>query len=427
MRKVLFVAVMVTALALPASPPANSATLSGRVGISTYLWEYSELDTTDTRHVQNTGTLSLRLARIADRDIEINTALRGRYDLRNAGDNVDDYHVHHLQLRWRNIAKRADLTAGRQRLYWPTGSAWIDGAALAVRPFNRLEVSSYMGMTAPEDGRFKTTDFDKGHAFGVRAQFTRAAGRQIALSFAQRNTERAYGDVELKTIASQLLGLDWRCRMNKSWNLYGHANYDVLRERLSRVHGSIRWQATPEISVNGQFRFRRPDIAYNSIFWVFGDSRYYEGRMRLDYRFNPDWTVSIGGVLVDLVDDQVQRFDVGLAHRYFSFMLHGKSGWSGSTIGLSGDALYPLNEKWSLRGGARYSSFELYEDQEEANSEAGLWGGFLWQVMEQTSVDLEAQYLTQDITTQPGISSGDESDFRLLARVSWWFFSRLGQ
>lgn len=427
MKRYLVVAGLFCCAAVWAVPEAESTILSGRLGVSSYLWEYSELDTTDTRHLQNTGTLSLRLARIADQDLEINAAMRGRYDIRNTGDNLDDYHVQHLQVRWRNIGQRADLTAGRQRLYWPTGSVWIDGGAVAVRPLRRVEVAGYIGMTAPEDGRFKTTEYDDGHAFGGRVQYSHGAGRQMALSFAQRNAARSYGDLDLHTLAAQTIGLDWRHRFDKSWNTYGHVNYDLIREEIARAHFSARWQATRDLAINGQFRFRTPSIPYNSIFWVFGGSRYYEGRLRLNYRVNPDWTVTVGGALVDLVDDQVQRFDLGFAHRYFSVMLNGKSGWSGNTIGIAGDALYPLNDQWQLRGGARYSSFEFSEDQEEANTEAGLWAGVLWRAMPQASVELEGQYLTQDIKTQPGITSGDESDFRVIARVSWWFFSRIGQ
>ena len=75
-------------------------------------------------------------------------------------------------------------------------------------------------------------------------------------------------------------------------------------------------------------------------------------------------------------------------------MINGKAGGSGSTIGISGRALYPVNERWTVRGGARYASYELYEDQEDANSEGSVWGGVRWTWTPQSAFDVEAQFLT---------------------------------
>lgn len=87
--------------------------------------------------------------------------------------------------------------------------------------------------------------------------------------------------------------------------------------------------------------------------------------------------------------------------------------------------MYPVNEVWTLRGGSHYSNFELIEDQDESSTEASAWAGVRWQWMPQSTWDLEAQYLTQDLKTMSTFA-GDESDFRLIARFSWWFFNRIG-
>ena len=90
---------------LLASVGTGQATVfSGRVGLSSYVWERSELDTTATRHCQNTGSVSLRLARIAGTDLTMATSLRGQYDSRNLSTNADDYHVYNFTVRWKNIA-----------------------------------------------------------------------------------------------------------------------------------------------------------------------------------------------------------------------------------------------------------------------------------------------------------------------------------
>jgi hypothetical protein len=195
--------------------------------------------------------------------------------------------------------------------------------------------------------------------------------------------------------------------------------------RVERAHLAARWNATPTISVQGQYRYRRPSIAYNSIFWVFGDSEYREGRLRFYVKLNPAWTLTVGGAVVGIGDDDAQRFDLGISHRYGSLMLQTKIGASGATTALSGDLMYPLNEMWTLRGGSHYSTFELIEDQDESSNEASAWAGVRWQWMPQSSLDLEAQYLSQDLKTMTSFA-GDESDFRLIARFSWWFFNRIG-
>jgi hypothetical protein len=404
---------------------SEAAVLSGRVGVSSYLWERSEPDSSDTRHWQNSGTLGLRLGRIAQQDLEIATTMRGRFDSRGQGDNVDDYRVYDLYARWRKIAGSADATLGRHRISWPARSLAIDGASADVRVWKGWEVGGYLGSLAPEDGRFKPTDFDEGHAVGARLGRRCQTLGTMFLSYHEIRRIRHYGDTEVDNLAAREFGLDWRRSIPRFGSLYANLIYDEPRMRLQRAHLSARWDASRQVSLQGQFRFRRPSIAYNSIFWVFGESDYTEGRLRLLYRVNPNWTVTVGGALVELGEDNSQRLDLGVSHRYFALMLHGKGGAAGSTIGISGDAMYPLNDRWTIRGGSHYSSYELIEEQDEANMEASVWGGVRWQWMPQSTLDLEAQFLTQDIKTMSTFA-GDESDFRLIARFSWWFFNRLG-
>ncbi|GAB4325646.1 MAG: hypothetical protein Kow0074_19540 [Candidatus Zixiibacteriota bacterium] len=420
----IWTAVVVLATVVAVSSPAEATVFSGRVGLSSYLWEGAEPDSTETRHTQNTGTLSLRLARIGGEDLTVSTSMRGRYDVRNAGDNVDDYRVYTLQFKWNNMFERADLTGGRQRIYWPTSTVAIDGGHLAVRPLSKLEISGYYGLTVPDDGSLRLNEHDDGHAFGARVQ-VRPMNSMLAFSFAQLNRARNYQDFEVDNLAYRRLALDWRRTFPKFGSAYANLSYDMPTQRINRAHVSLRWQAASDISINGQFRYRRPDLYYNSIFWVFGDSRYYEGRLRINYKINDKWTVNAGGALLDLVDESATRFDFGVTHRYFNAMVHGKTGYAGATIGVSGQVLYPINEKWLLRGGTRFSSYELDEAQNESNFEVSSWAGVQWRWLEQSSLDVEAQLLNHDIKTQDDAYLGGDSEFRLLARVSYWFFKRL--
>jgi hypothetical protein len=409
---------------------AQATVFSGRMGVSSYIWEQAQLDSTEVRHVQNTGTLSLRLARIAGENLTVTTSLRGRYDSRNIGENVDDYHVYNLIVRWKNIADRLDLTGGRHRIFWPTGSASIDGGSATLRVIKGVAIGGYFGTLAPRNGRFTTVDYDDGHAFGLKLRRTCGPIGRLTLAFAEKRRARSYTVddevVAVDNLDSRRLALDWRRRFTGFGSIYGHLTYNVPTHQIGRVQFSTRWRATPSITVNGQFRYRRPNIAQNSIFWVFGSSRYYEGRLRINLRLNPIWTLNVGGTHVNMVEQNTQRFDLGLSHRYFSIMLHGKTGGAGSTIGLTGNGLYPVNTQWTVRGGARYSSYELFEDQEDRNMESSVWGGVRWKWTTQSSIDLEGHVLTQEVFTQRD-DTGTNSDFRIIARLNWWFFHRIGQ
>jgi hypothetical protein len=410
---------------LAVTTSTSAAVLSGRVGLSSYLWERSELDSTDTRHWQNSGTIGLRLGRISGQDLEVVTTMRGRLDSRNQGDNVDDYRVYDLFARWRKLGGVIDATVGRHRISWASGSVGIDGGSADLRFLKEWEVGGYIGSLVPEDGRFKSTDFDEGHAIGARLGRRCKAVGTFFLTFSERRVARSYGDTDVHTLASRIFGVDWRRSFPSFGSLYANVLYDQPRMRISRAQVSGRWDATPSVSVQGQVRYRRPDLAYNSIFWVFGDSDYMEERLRLLIRINDHWSMTVGGALVDIGDDNATRFDIGASHRYLSAMIHAKTGTSGTTVALTGDAMYPVGPMWTLRGGSRYASYELYEDQEESNAEASVWAGVRWNWMPQSTWDLEAQFLTQDIKTMTTFA-GDESDFRLIARFSWWFFNRLG-
>ncbi len=410
---------------LAVNAPAKATVFSGRVGLSSYLWERSELDSSDTRHAITSGTLGLRLGRIGGNDFEVATTMRGRLDSRSQGDNVDDYRVYDLYARWKKIAKALDLTVGRHRLSWVNGSTAIDGSSADLRFWKGWEVGGYIGSLAPEDGRFKPTDFDEGHALGVRLGNRSKSLGSVFLTFAEKRISRTYGGLEYDNLASRNYGIDWRKSIAGFGSVYGHLLYDQPRMRIERAHFSARWNATSSVSLQGQYRYRRPSIAYNSIFWVFGDSDYGEGRLRMDARLNANWTLSLGGALVSVGDDDATRIDIGVSHRYISAMIHTKSGVPGTTTGLSIDGMYPLSDRWILRGGSNYSSYELIEEQDESNMQASFWAGARWQWMPQASWDLEAQVLTQDLKTMDEFA-GDDSDLRVIVRFSWWFFNRIG-
>jgi len=418
--RILAAILLVSAIAVS----SRAAVFSGRLGLSSYLWERSEVDSSDTRHWQNVGSASLRLDRIAGRDIEICTSLRGRYDVRNAGDNLDDYCLYNLQARWRDIGQVADLTAGRHLVPWPAGAVSIDGASAVVRPWRGFDVAGYIGLVAPEDGRFKVQTAHEGRAFGAQLGYHSRMSGSVALFFAELHRVRFYGPFEVNNLAYRTVGLDWRRPVARFGSLYGQFTYETPTQRIGRVHLSARWQATPKVAINGQFRYRRPHIPYNSIFWVFGEARYYEGRLRTNVRLNENWSANVGGAYVDLVEGHILRYDLGVAHRHFDLTLHAQSGKTGSTFGVSGEALYPVNSRWTVRGGTRYDSYDISEDQAEANIASSWWAGVRWNWLPESTLDLEGQFLTQNIKTLTSFA-GDKSDFRIVARISWWFFQRL--
>ncbi|MEW5702575.1 MAG: TonB-dependent receptor [Candidatus Zixiibacteriota bacterium] len=412
------------ALVLTTVTAGQATVFSGRLGVSSYVWERSEVDSTDTRHVQNVGTASLRLARIGGRDIEVSTSLRGRYDLRNAGDNLDDYHVYSLQCRWRDLAQVVDLTVGRHFVSWPVSPVSIDGASLSVHPGHGFALSGYAGVSVPDDGRLRVQTAAEGQALGVQLGYRARAVGSMSVFFAQHDRARLYGTFAVDNLAYRTLGLDWRRPVARFGSLYGQFTYEMPTQRMSRLHLSARWQASPNVALNGQFRYRRPDLPYNSIFWVFGDARYYDWRLRTNIRLNDVWSVTAGGAYVDLVAGHVLRYDLGATHRYFNLTLHAQSGRTGSTFGVSGEAQYPISHRWTLHGGSRFDSYELIEDQADANTATAWWAGARWDWVPQSTLELEAQLVTQDLNTER-LFAGDKSDVRLLARISWWFFRRL--
>lgn len=409
-----------------AASNSRAAVFSGRMTASSYVWDRTEVDSTNTQHLQNAATLGLRLARIGGQDLEISTTVRGNYDKRSRGDDVDGYRIHDLLARWKDLAGAADLTLGRQRIFWPGVSAVVDGMAADIDLFNALEIGGYAGALAPADGRFRPTNVDKGHAFGARiVSHTKAVGN-LSFSFAERRHSASYGDVALDPLASRIAGLDWRRTITGFGSLYGHLLYDLPRRQIGRVQFSARWNVKPTISVQSEYYFRRPSIAYNSIFWVFGKSDYAEGRLRLHWRPSQSWTFSAGFATIDVAGANARRLDLGMSHKYFSLMLHGRDGVAGNTVGVSGDVMYPLNEDWTIRGGSNYSSYELFEGQADSNTESAFWGGLRWQAWSQSTIDVEVQYLNRD-NVAARYDPGNSSDVRFIARLSWWFFRRLGE
>ncbi|MBI4536305.1 MAG: hypothetical protein HY708_08500, partial [Ignavibacteriae bacterium] len=384
---------------------SSAQLLNARLITSIYTWE--KFDTVDVSKKFARGVQSVFLD-LTQGDFGIYTHVQGAASLQSQLDEVPDFRAYHLYARWRNVAGMADVSFGRLPFFAGVGSGSVDGAHATLRlADNTYRATFYGGANVPVDLRLERwSPLKNNFIVGGQILTTALPQTRLGISYINRQRDRQnYWTERPDSLGNpipffvtpdpdkeQLLGGDVSVQLSDI-NLYGRYDYEVNFKKTQRGQLGVRYCATDDISVSGDFIHRAPRVPFNSFFAVFSPSTINEFEAGVDYTFIPMWRGFVRGAYVKYTDDESFRYTVGVAHTYAGITYRGNSGYAGELNALTLYGAYPLFERVLIpNASASYSSYRLnsMDNKEEAYA-VGI--GATVRPLQVLSLDLQGQWL----------------------------------
>jgi len=408
---------------------ASGQLVNGRFVTSFYTFERFDTVGSSKTYLRAFQTVQLSASR---GNVSLHTFLQGAL---NGADKFGDngrVRFYNLYLRWANIGKALDLSVGRQGVYAGVGNGTIDGLLARVRFWqNRITVSGYGGATVNYDYTGVRKNWHDNLHFGGQVLTTVLPGARIGLSYMNRREEadpywtlRARDTTYLpvpyyvtrEANAEQLGSADASYAYEEYVSVYGRYDYDFIFKETARGQGSIRVNVTPEFAVTGEVIYRKPRIAYNSIFWAFTSNSTTEIEGGLEYGFTPLLRAYGKVGRVSYTDDNSMRWTLGLNSGYGGVSYTGSNGYAGELQSVNVQGAYPLFDRLLVPNvGFSYASYKLSADGPKDDALAVLLGVTV-RPSRNFSFDVQGQWMKNRLY---------DRDMRAQVKLMYWFAERL--
>lgn len=409
-------------------PPATAQLVNGRLITSVYAWQ--RFDTVDVSKTYARGFQSV-LLEIAQSDFSINTHFQAATMLQAHLDELPDYRFYYLYGKWRNIGDMVDLSFGRLPYFAGAGYGTLDGILAAGRfAGSKVRVTLYGGETSPVGLEFNSwRPIKNNFTLGGQLLTTVFEDTRIGVSYVNKNRERIgyYATrldslnnpftffVEPELAKEQYVSGDVFYSFDMG-HVYGRYDYDLNYKQTQRGQVSLHVDVIPVVIATGDYIHREPRLPFGSFFSVFNVSANDEFELGVDYKFMPGWRAFVRGAFVKYTDDNSIRYTAGVAQTYASLSFRGSGGYAGELANVSVQGSYPLLDRMLIpMVGVSYVSYKLNKQSERENTLAAVVGATV-RPLKQFSADIQGQWLTNKIY---------KKDFRLFAKLNFWFAERL--
>jgi hypothetical protein len=410
------------------SSPAVGQLINGRFITSVYTWE--KFDTVNVSKKLARGFQSA-LVDITQGDFSLHTHFQASSMLQRHLPEDPDYRMYYLYMRWKNISDLVDLSVGRMPYFAGVGNGTIDGAMVTARLLeNRIRFTAYGGANVPLDlsiqnwGPFKNN-------FTLGGQIITTAMENLRLGLSYTNKQRSRPGywaqrpdslfnsvlrfIEPEPLKEQLLSGDASYNVS-SLTLYGRYDYDLNNNKTQRGQFGVRYYGLEKFGISVDYIHRAPRVVYNSFFSVFNPANVNEMEAGVDYVVVPSVRVFVRGGYVEYVDDKSLRYTIGLAHEFVSVSYRGSSGYAGELNSASLQAAYPFLDYLIVpTAGLSYFSYKLDDSGKKEDAFAGTLGTTV-RPIKTLSIDLQGQWIANKLY---------KNDFRLFAKLNYWFTQRL--
>lgn len=416
-------------LALTAVLPLHAQLVSGRFVTSAYTWEQYDTVGSSATYVRAFQVAQLS---VAQGDLSFHTYLQGALNATSEFGDLGRIRVYNLYLKWADIGKAVDLTAGRQAVYAGVGAGTIDGGMVRARMFDKTVTAvAYAG--APVVGRYDwiSKGWDKGLAFGGQITTSLVENTKIGVSYANWREDRpAYVSlrardttfapyqvpIDVDDQAYQYVGGDIHYRFENKVSLYGRYDYDINFERTARFQAGARFDVVDRLGVTADYIYRIPRVAFNSIFSAFIANNVEEMEFGADYEILPRWKAFGKVARVMYNTDESNRWTLGVAGSHGSLSYSGSDGYAGQLQSVTLQGAYPLMERMIIPNVAvNYASYRLSADDDRQDA-LSLAAGATVRPSQPVSIDAQVQLLTNKYYS---------NDVRLHVRFTYWFAEQL--
>ena len=418
--------VLICSVALPLLAPAQL--INGRFITSVNTWEKFDTVGVSKKYVRG---FQSAIFDIAQGDFSFHTHFQGAATLQRKLDELPDYRLYYAYARWRNIADAVDISIGRVPYFVGVGVGTMDGLLTTARiAGDKFRLTLYGGSNVRNDIAVeKWGPLANNFTAGGQLLTTAIDHMRVGVSYLNRQRERSgYFTIRpdslfnptslyVEPVLTREQYLSGDVAYEKSdTRVYGRYDYNLEAEKTQRAQVGVRYTATTDLTITGDFIHRAPRVLFNSFFSVFNTSSVNEFEAGADYRLTASIRGFVRGAYVKYTDDNSFRYTLGLAHNCFSASFRGNSGYAGELNSIALQGAYPLFENVLIpTAGFTLSWYKLNDAAQRENAIAGALGATV-RPLRWISMDVQGQWLHNKIS---------DNDLRLFAKLNIWFSEHL--
>ena len=339
--------------------------------------------------------------------------------------------VNSFLMKVKNIGGLADIAAGRQFIFAGVGSGLIDGISGTARFFDRtIVVTGYGGSNVIQSRTIRKNYIGTNGLFGGQITYAPIDDGVIGISYMNKRWERKpYTALRMDSLFNpysivinsrpneeERALIDVEYQHEQLFSIQAKTEYDILTEDISKVQTFTRVGVIKELNVTAEYIFRKPRLAYNSIFSVFNINSTKEIEGGIEYRPLSKTFLFARFANVNYVDESSQRVVAGGTYDFISATYTQNFGYAGELNGVSVQASYPMMDRtftpMCAFGYATYKHAATNPSSEVFNGTLGV----VYRPMQTLSTDLQMQWMS---TPQY------KSDMRIFLKINYWFSEKL--
>jgi len=412
-----------------------SQSLNLRFNTSVYAWQRQDSlspDASKTTHIRSYQNLLLDVS--TKSKVGVNVLFQSEGDLANRIGKGFNYRFYNAYIKGGDVMGALDFRLGRSYVFAGVGKGSVDGAYLKIKAGKKKEfqLAGYAGYYSPYDYQFSNygklkENYIAGGQFsyyGVKDLFVGVSymnrHRKPTPYYALRldtafNTKEVLVDID--SPAEQFAGLDFNYSFKNLHNFFGKAYYDINLKKIYRVEVNVRGTVMDNLRVYAGYLYRQPQLAYNTIFWVFEHRQNQEIEGGVDYNFKKNIVVFGRAAAVLYEGDNSIRVQAGFNSPSYGLSYTRYFGYAGESDGVSGYYYRQIvPEKLSAAVSADFSRYRLGDyDTEKITSLSGMLG-ITYRPVREFSIDVQGQFIKNRIYN---------FDTRGLVTISYWLFKKL--
>ncbi|MBI5267291.1 MAG: hypothetical protein HY851_08675 [candidate division Zixibacteria bacterium] len=315
-------------------------------------------------------------------------------------------HVYEGNIVLHNLLNRTIFTVGQQFVYNTLGSSHLNGVRLQYAIFGKLRADVFGGREQwfYDIARSYNPTYQ---VWGARLSGDATSATQVGGNWMLRRT----GGREVYHRA----GLDLTHRLRKS-ELYGRGGWNLLTNRIADLLGRVT--VTPkDWYASGEFHWREPNVAANSIFSVIAYDHYKRARIEVRRRLTNQLWVYKSAHATFVQGGTIWLGTLGITGPGYSIGWSHQEGRGTKSDGLTGSVAADLKPNWTVFGSSNLSRYRVQGEQADESDAYATSAGIGWRPARGWQVQVQGQWLRNAVRT---------SDVRFLFQLTKAFSTTIG-
>ncbi len=421
MRKLIFALLII----LPAA--AFGQNINGRLSSALYTFERFDSQNSSEKYIRTFENIGLNF-NLGNFSLVTRTNLEA--NIGSSFDNDPRLRFYNLYLEARKVFDIATFKIGRQSNFNSVAGGLFDGIDLKLEKWD-FTLSGFYGGNVPAYQKLELTkNWKDDYILGGKLETGIVPNTRFAISYIDKNFKavdytalriNANLDpiqilIQEKSNQFKFVSGEASYFIDNVFNVYAQYDYDLNFEETSKFEITGRYEQIKDLGIELYYNYRQPLIRYNSIFSVFDFGNTYEIEGGVDYKFFDGFTAFGKFGNVEYKDDSSQRYTLGFSTDYGSVSYRKNLGYSGELDALSFYTGYSFfGGFFTPSVGVSFTQYKLSQSDDK-NNLTTILAGFNVRPWKALSVDIQGQYMDNRIY---------KNDFRLLAKINYWFNTNL--